>query len=167
VAQVATPFFSMGNPKQVLLEKVEALVKPLLDAKGMDVVDLEFVHEHGQWILRFFLDKAGGITLDDCAEMSNALGNVLDETDPIPQAYSLEVSSPGIYRPLRKEVDYARFIGERVDIKLYAPQDGRRHFIGTLAAVVEGNVVVESDGQKFILPLSGVAKAHLDPEIEI
>jgi ribosome maturation factor RimP len=163
----ATPFFSMANPKQILLEQVEALVKPLLDAKGMEVVDLEFVHEQGQWVLRFFLDKAGGITLDDCADMSNALGNVLDAADPIPQTYSLEVSSPGIYRPLRKEADYGRFIGERVDIKLYAPQDGRRHFTGTLEAVVEGNVVVESEGKKFILPLSSVAKGRLDPEIDV
>ena len=92
---------------------------------------------------------------------------MLDETDPIPQAYSLEVSSPGIYRPLRKEADYCQFIGERVDIKLFAPQDGRRHFTGKLEAVVEGNVVVESEGKKYILPLSGVAKGRLDPELEI
>jgi ribosome maturation factor RimP len=157
----------MANPRILLLEKVEALVKPLLDEKRMELVDLEFVHEHGQWVLRFFLDKAGGITLDDCADMSGALSGVLDETDPIPQAYSLEVSSPGIYRPLRKEGDYGRFIGERVDIKLYAPQEGRRHFTGKLEAVVAGNVVVESEGKKFILPLSGVAKARLDPDINI
>ena len=93
------------------MEKVEALVTPVLDAKCMELVDLELVHEQGQWILRFFLDKEGGITLDDCATMSNELGNVLDETDPIPQAYSLEVSSPGIYRPLRKAADYGRLPG--------------------------------------------------------
>ena len=157
----------MANTKIHLLEKIEALVKPLLDENRMEVVDVEFLHEHGQWVLRFFLDKAGGITLDDCAIMSDKIGGVLDAADPIPQAYSLEISSPGIYRPLRKEADYKRFLGERVDVKLFAPQEGRRNFSGVIADVGAGTVVVESEGQKFVLPLSGVAKARLDPEVDI
>ena len=157
----------MANSRTLLLEQIETLVKPVLDENHMEVVDVEFVHEHGQWVLRFFLDKAGGITLDDCARMSDKISGVLDATDPIPQAYSLEISSPGIYRPLRKEADYKRFIGERVDVKLFAPLEGRRNFAGTIHSVGEGNVVVESDGKTFTLPLSGVAKARLDPEVEI
>jgi len=157
----------MANSKNLLLEKIEALVQPVLDETHMELVDLEFVHEHGQSILRFFLDKAGGITLDDCAVMSDRLGTVLDAADPISQSYSLEVSSPGLYRPLRKVADYKKFLGERVDVKLYAPLDGRKNFHGVIDSVDEENVAVVVDGKKFVLPLSGVAKARLDPEIEI
>lgn len=157
----------MANSKNLVLEKVESLVQPLLADSKTELVDLEFVHEHGQWVLRFFLDKAGGITLDDCAEMSDQLGRALDAADPIPQAYSLEVSSPGVYRPLRKESDFQKYAGERVEIKLYAPQEGRRNFKGILKSAGDGNVVVDVDGQSFTLPLSGIAKARLDPEIDI
>jgi ribosome maturation factor RimP len=157
----------MANSKNLLIEKVETLVTPVLEKGRTELVDLEFVLEHGQWILRFFLDKAGGITLDDCADLSDQLSQVLDAEDPIPQAYSLEVSSPGLYRPLRKEGDYKRFLGERVEIKLYAPKEGRRNFKGLLVSADALNVVVDVDGTQFTVPLDGIAKANLDPEIEI
>ena len=139
---------------------------PVLQEHGAELVDLQFVHEHGQWVLRFFLDKAGGITLDDCATISDHLGRILDAADIIKQSYSLEVSSPGINRPLKKESDYHRFIGEKVDITLYAPLNGRRHFKGKLQSVNAGMVVVqEAPQQTFALPLADVAKATLDPEV--
>jgi ribosome maturation factor RimP len=100
--------------------------------------------------------------------LSDHLGRVLDATDVIPQRYSLEVSSPGIYRVLRVEKDYQRFLGERADITLYAPINGRRHFKGTIESVEEGQVVIKDYAeQKFALALSGIAKAHLDPDIKI
>src|SRR5438045_1218062 len=102
----------MTNVKSLLLEQIEKLAAPVLQEHAAELVDLQFVHEHGQWVLRFFLDKEKGITLDDCATISEHLGRMLDATDVIPQAYALEVSSPGINRPLRKEEDYKRFIGE-------------------------------------------------------
>jgi ribosome maturation factor RimP len=158
----------MANAKTLLTEQIEQIAAPVLREQAAELVDLQFVHEHGQWILRFFLDKEGGITLDDCASLSDHLGQVLDATDIIKQHYSLEVSSPGINRPLKKEADYQRFIGERVDVTLYAPLNGRRHFKGTLQSVNAGTVIVQVEPQaSFTLPLADVAKACLDPEIHI
>ena len=154
------------NPKTVLIEQLEQLTAPVLAEHGAELVDLQFVHEHGQWILRYFLDKEKGITLDDCATISDHIGRILDAADVIPQHYSLEVSSPGINRPLKNEADYRRFIGEQVDMTLYAPMNGRRHFKGTLQSVNNGVVVVqEAPQQSFALSLADVAKARLNPEI--
>ncbi len=156
----------MATAKTVLLEQIEQLAGPVLAEHGAELVDLLFVHEHGQWVLRFYLDKSGGITLDDCAMISDHLGRHLDASDIIAQPYRLEVSSPGIHRPLKKEADYKRFIGEKVDVTLYAPLNGRRHFKGTLRSIDSGAVVVQDVSQQsFVLPLADVAKAHLDPEI--
>ena len=157
----------MANAKSLLVEQIEQLATPILQHHNMELVDLQFQHEHGQWVLRFFLDKPGGITLDDCATMSDHLGGALDAADLIQQSYSLEVSSPGINRPLKKESDYQRFVGEKVDVTLYAPVNGRRHFRGTIQAVQSGVVTVEDASHaSFELPLEGVAKAKLDPDIE-
>jgi ribosome maturation factor RimP len=158
----------MATAKSLLMEQIEQVAAPVLADHGAELVDSMFVHEHGQWILRFFLDKPGGITLDDCAVISEHLGRNLDATDLIKQSYSLEVSSPGINRPLKKESDYQRFIGERVDVTLYAPLNGRRHFKGTLQAVDSGAVIIQEAPQlSFTLTLADVAKARLDPDIEI
>jgi ribosome maturation factor RimP len=161
-------FFVMTNAKGILTEQIETLAAPVLAEHQAELVDLQFVHEHGQWVLRFFLDKGGGISLDDCAKISDHLGRTLDAADLIPQHYSLEVSSPGINRPLKKESDYRRFIGERIDLTVYAPVNGRRHFRGTIHAVGTGTVTVEeSPEQSYTLALADVAKARLDPEIRI
>ena len=158
----------MTNARSQLLEQIEKLSTPILQEHTVELVDLQFVHEHGQWVLRFFLDKEKGITLDDCALLSEHLGRMLDASDIISQTYSLEVSSPGLNRPLRKESDYSRFIGERVDVTLYAPLNGRRHFKGIIESVQSGVVgILDSSQQHFSLPLADVAKAKLDPEIEI
>src|ERR1041384_6234193 len=100
----------MNRAKNQLIEQIEHMAAPILQEQQAELVDLQFVHEHGQWVLRFFLDKPGGITLDDCAVISDHIGRVLDATDIIKQHYSLEVSSPGINRPLKKESDYQRFV---------------------------------------------------------
>jgi len=158
----------MANAKSLLIEQIEQLIAPVLQEHDAEQVDVQFVHEYGNWVLRFFLDKTGGITLDDCAVLSSHIGQTLDAADIIKQRYSLEVSSPGINRPLKKESDYQRFLGERVDVTMYAPLNGRRHFKGTLQSVNAGVVVVEEAPQQvFALPLADVAKAKLDPEIHI
>jgi len=148
------------------MEQIEQVAAPVLAEHSAELVDAMFVHENGRWILRFYLDKPGGITLDDCAVISEHLGRNLDATDIIKQSYSLEVSSPGINRPLKKESDYQRFIGEKVDVTLYAPIAGRRHFKGTLQSVNAGVVIVqEAPQESFALPLADVAKARLDPDL--
>ncbi len=158
----------MGAGRSIVVEEVERLVAPILDKQKMELVDTQFLHEHGRWVLRLFLDKEGGVTLDDCAQMSDRLGRMLDATSVISQSYSLEVSSPGLNRPLRKEHDFRRFLGQRADITIFAPLDGRRHFRGIIHGVEEGNVVIQDvTEQLFSLPLSGIAKARLDPEITI
>src|SRR5665213_2824293 len=100
----------MTNSKNVLVEQIEKTAVPVLQEHAAELVDLQWLHEHGQWVLRFFLDKEGGIKLDDCATISEHLGRILDATDIIKQNYSLEVSSPGLNRPLKKEADYQKFI---------------------------------------------------------
>lgn len=156
----------MSTTKNILIEQIEQIAAPVLSEHGAELVDIVFVHEHGQWILRFFLDKPGGIKLEDCATISEHLGRNLDATDVIKQSYTLEVSSPGINRALKKESDYERFIGERVDVTLYAPLNGRRHFKGTIQSVHSGTVIVqEAPQQSYTLALADVAKARLDPEI--
>ncbi len=158
----------MANGKTVLTEQIGQLTGPVLQEQGYELVDIQYVPEHGQQVLRFLVDKAGGITLDDCATISDQVGRLLDASDLLKQRYALEVSSPGLNRPLKKESDYARFIGERVDVKLYAPLQGRRNFKGSIQSVGAGVVVVEeSPGIRFSLPLVDVAKARLDPEIDI
>lgn len=159
----------MAQAKSLLIEQIEQLTAPILLEHGAELVDLQFVHEHGQWVLRYFLDKEKGITLDDCAKLSDHLGRILDASDLIKPSYSLEVSSPGIYRPLRKESDFRRFAGQLMKATVYAPIQGRRHFKGAIETVGDGAVVVrdEQNGEAFTLPLDNVAKANLDPEIEI
>jgi ribosome maturation factor RimP len=158
----------MANAKSLLTEQIEQLASPVLQEHAAELVDLQFIHEHGQWVLRFFIDKEKGITLDDCTTISNHLSQVLDATDVIKQHYSLEVSSPGLNRALKKESDFQRFVGERVDATLYAPLNGRRHFKGTIQSVNAGVVVVQAEPQElFALPLADIAKARLDPEIDI
>ena len=156
----------MATAKTQLMEQIEQVAASVLSQHGAELVDATFVHEQGQWILRFFLDKPGGITLDDCAVISENLSRNLDATDIIKQSYALEVSSPGINRPLKREADYLRFIGEKVDVTLFAPLNGRRHFKGTIQSVNNGVVIVQVEPQQsFALPLVDVAKARLDPEI--
>jgi len=158
----------MGSSKNVLLQQIEQLSAPVLQEHEAELVDLQYVHEHGRWVLRFFLDKGQGITLDDCATISEHLGRILDASGVIVNLYSLEVSSPGLYRPLRKEKDYQRFIGERVEVTLWEPLNGRRHFKGTIQSAQNGMVDVRDYTQQvFALPLKGIAKAHLDPDLKI
>jgi len=149
------------------IARIETLVGPLLAQEAAELVDLEIVHEHGSRILRFYLDKEGGITLDDCEHLSNRLGAFLDETDAVPGPYVLEVSSPGLDRVLKKEKDFLRFAGKAVEIRLRVPQDGRRNFKGTLLGFAQGNVQVEVDGTRCEFPLGAVDSARLDFRAEV
>ena len=128
--------------------KITQLLTPVIEAQGVSLYDLEFLKEGGSKILRLYIDKAEGVDLDDCERVSRAAEAELDANDPIPDAYDLEVSSPGVERKLSKPEHYARYIGHKIAIKLYGPVDGRRKFTGILASYENGNLsLTEEDGQ--------------------
>ena len=147
--------------------RIENVVEPLLTQEAAELVDIEWLHEHGRQVLRFYLDKKGGITLDDCEHLSNRIGALLDEADLVPGSYVLEVSSPGLDRVLKKEKDFARFAGKAVQVRLKVPQDGRRNFKAVLQGSVDGKVVIECEGARFEFPLGLIEEARLDDRAEV
>jgi ribosome maturation factor RimP len=149
------------------VEQVEALVKPALDQANVELVDLTYQKEPAGWTLTFYLDKPGGINLDDCEEWSRRLDTVIEESGLMTHAYNLEVSSPGINRVLKKTADYQRFLGQRAHIRLYAPQDGQKNFHGTLTSADDDQVLLRTEeGKDVRLPRTSIAKSRLDPVIE-
>jgi ribosome maturation factor RimP len=151
--------------------QVTGIAMPILESLGMELVDIEFVGAGRESsVLRLFIDKEGGVTLDDCADVSRELSAILDVEDVIPGHYSLEVSSPGLDRPLKKPADYERFAGRLVKVRTYEalPDDAgnkRKTFIGLLLGLVDGNVAMKlSEGQSASIPLEKIAKANLEFE---
>ena len=144
-----------------LLSTIEALVRPFLDENGFELVDVEYVKEGGNWFLRVVADKPGGIDIDDCGRISEFLSAKLDETDPIPDAYFLEVTSPGAERPLKKEEDYRNAIGKNVFITTYEPVDGKKEFEGVLDSYDGEQLTVRMGKSKHVLPKAKVASARL------
>ncbi|CAG7602620.1 Ribosome maturation factor RimP [Paenibacillus solanacearum] len=140
---------------------VEELVRPFLDENGFELVDIEYVKEGGNWFLRVYVDKEGGIDIDDCGRISEYLSARLDEKDPIEAAYFLEVSSPGAERPLKKAQDFHKAVGDYVFLTTYEPVDGLKEFEGTLASFDEETVVVEIGKKKHSIPYTKVASARL------
>jgi ribosome maturation factor RimP len=138
---------------------------PLVEGLGYELWELEYSPGRGNGFLRLYIDAAAGITLDDCERVSRAVSEVLDAEDPIPGQYRLEVSSPGLERPLRTVEHFARFVGETVYVETVQAIEGRRRFKGPLVAVGTETVEVEVDGQRWTLPLSGIRKAHLAPQV--
>jgi ribosome maturation factor RimP len=128
---------------------------------GYELVELELVGAGGNRTLRLYIDAPGGVGLDDCEAVSHAVEEVLDAEDPIAEAYSLEISSPGVERPLRKEADYQRFAGEQVKVKTFGPINGQKSFTGTLVGLEAGQVVIDAPEGRTAIPLDQVAKAHL------
>lgn len=122
----------MANNKVV--ETVAALAKPVVEGLGFELVDVEYVREGAEWYLRIFIDKPGGITLEDCEAAHRPISDKLDEADPIVQAYMLEVSSPGVERPFKTPKDYEKAIGQQVQIRFYKPVDGSKTAEGILEA---------------------------------
>lgn len=150
----------MSNTQQIR-SIVEELVHPFLSENGFELVDVEYVKEGGNWFLRVYVDKEGGIDIDDCGRISEFLSEKLDEKDPIEAAYFLEVSSPGAERPLKKTQDYYKAIGEHVFVTTYEPIDGLKEFEGTLISFDEATVVIGIGKKKHSLPFNKLASARL------
>lgn len=140
---------------------IQASVEPVVRNMGYDLVGVEYGGDPGNARLRVYIDSADGITLDDCAAVSEQLSASLDVDDPIPGAYVLEVSSPGINRPLFVPADFERFQGSRVFVRLERALEGRKRFKGTLVGLDGNSAVVEVDGRSWHLPLDSVEEAHL------
>lgn len=116
------------SKRETYEKKTEELITPLIDAEGFELVDVEYVKEGADWYLRVYIDKDGGITVNDCEKISRAFNEILDREDYIDDAYIFEVSSPGLLRPLKKDKDYQRNLGKLLEVKLFAPLDGVKEF---------------------------------------
>jgi len=144
-----------------VVEIVRQIALPVVQEAGMELVDVEFLKEGGHWYLRIFIDKPEGIDHEDCRFVSERIDRLLDEKDPIPHSYTLEVSSPGIERPIKKLEDYNRFMGKLAVITTFAPVNGRKKFSGRLLGTRMGDVAIDIDGAEFIIPLEQIASARL------
>jgi ribosome maturation factor RimP len=147
-----------------LLQEVHQVVDPILQSQGMELVDLEYQRESQGWVLRVYIDREGGITLGDCSELSGELGAVLEVRDLIANPYTLEVSSPGLTRPLKKPEDYNKYRNRLVKIKTFEPIEGRKNFKGILQGLEGEKVYVQAEGKILAIPFQGIAKANLEIE---
>jgi ribosome maturation factor RimP len=155
--------------KEEILDKVRQLAAPLAAQEGLELVDVEIGGGGGRQTLRLLIDKAGGVSLDDCTAVSRAVSVALDVEDPIQGAYDLEVSSPGLDRPLRKPEHFQQFVGSKVRVKTFGPVpecENRKTFVGILKSYEDGAVVVDVDGKVFRIPYTQVTKANVEPVFE-
>ncbi|MEQ7263118.1 ribosome maturation factor RimP [Enterococcus hirae] len=150
-----------------VVETVTAMVTPILEEQNFELVEVEFVKEGKSWFLRVFIDKDGGIDIEECAWVSEKLSEKLDaaDPDPIPQAYFLEVSSPGAERPLKKEKDYEKALGEYIHVSLYQPVVGEKQYEGFLQSVDAEQLIlkirIKTREKELILDRKNIAKARL------
>lgn len=145
-----------------VVEVVSALAEPVATELGLELVDVEYEKEGPRWVLRVLIDKPEGVTVADCEAMSRRLDPLLDEADPIPHQYSLEVSSPGVERRLRRKEDYRRFTGKEVCLRLFQPFEGRRKWQGRLVGLdQEENVVLETEQGEKRIPLERISRANI------
>lgn len=144
-----------------IAKRITDLVEPILDEVGYELVDVEYLSKYGKWVLRVFIDKEGGITIDDCVQVSEELGDLIDIKEIIEREYVLEVSSPGLNRPLKKEKDFSRAIDRKIKVTTTAPLNGRRNFKGYLKAFRDRNLYLEVNGEQVILPWEEIDKANI------
>lgn len=148
-----------------VLHRVQALLEPILKSEGMELADLEFKGGRGRGYLRVYIDREGGVTLEDCANVSRQLGQILDVEDVMEQSYVLEVSSPGLDRPLKRAEDYRRFSGRLAKISTYAPVQGKKVFAGRLKGIEEETVIMEEEGGILVsIPFPLISKGRLEVE---
>ncbi|MEA2116520.1 MAG: ribosome maturation factor RimP [Thermodesulfobacteriota bacterium] len=144
-----------------IITAVERFARPVLNDMGLELVEVQFRRESGGWILRLFIDREGGINVDDCASVSRQISAYLEVEELIEHAYNLEVSSPGLERPLKKIDDFVRFAGRKARIKLKEPIDGQRVFFGLLGPVHENKLTLDVEDRQMEIDLDAVARARL------
>jgi len=160
----------MPDLAQIYREKVRKLAEPIIESEDMELIDVECLRMKSRWIVRIYIDKEGGITLDDCSEISNQVGDLLGVHEAPPGSYILEVSSPGLNRLLTREKDFIKYRGYKIKVKVKGKVDGKRSFRGKLVDFqeVDGRevLVIEAKRKIYHLPREIVDKANLDYEIE-
>lgn len=144
-------------------DAVAALALPVVESAGCSLWDVEYVKEAGAWYLRVYIDKEGGVSIDDCEAVSRPLSDLLDQADPIEGSYTFEVSSAGADRALKKPEHFARFQGAEVEVKLYRPKEGRKEYVGFLRDYQDGAVTLETAGQEAVFTKQEVALVRLYP----
>ncbi len=142
-------------------DAVAALALPVVEGVGCKLWDVEYVKEAGQWFLRVYIDKEGGVSIDDCEAVSRPLSDLLDQADPIEGSYTFEVSSAGADRALKKPEHFAAFQGAEVEVKLYRPREGRKEFVGLLRGFEDGNVTLDANGSETVFTKQEIALVRL------
>ena len=144
-----------------LTEKIRALAEPVVNEEGCSLWDVEYVREAGCWYLRIYLDKEGGVGVDDCERISRRLDPLLDEADPISDSYVFEVSSAGLERQLKRPSDFERFMGSQVEVKFYRPVEGSKSRVGVLSGYDAGDVTILCGGEEKRFAAADVAQVRL------
>ena len=164
-------FFSRGWDRgmQTHAEQIRQLAEPLLTSEGMELILVECLQMRSHWLVRIYMDREGGVTVEDCAQISNQLGDLLDVHDTPPGPYTLEVSSPGLDRPLDRDQDFLKYCGSRIHLRLAEKIEGRRDFRGELVGYEDSDdgkiLVVKVEGKTFRIPRKTVVKANLEYEL--
>lgn len=149
------------SEKKDIEKLVENMLKPILESNRFELVDVEYLKEAGNWFLRIYIDKEGGITIDDCELVSRSIEVDLDRQDPIKEPYILEVSSPGLSRPLKKDKDFERSIGKLIEIKLYKAIDNEKEYIGELISYTNEEVVINQENKQLTIKRKDIAMIRL------
>lgn len=146
-------------------DTVAELARPVVERAGCALWDVEYVKEAGSWFLRVYIDKEGGVSIDDCEAVSRPLSDLLDETDPIEGSYTFEVSSAGADRVLKRPEHFRRFQGAEVEVRLYRPREGRKEFVGILKGYEDGDVTLDAGGGEAVFTKQEIALVRLYPRI--
>ena len=152
--------------KASIKKQVTELVQPVLEEIGFELVEVEYLSKYGRWDLIIYIDKEGGVNIDDCAKVSSEIGDLIDIKDVIEHEYVLEVSSPGLNRPLNKETDFVRAIGKKIKVRMRDPIKGRRNFTGYLKEFRDRTLYLETGNEIITLSWPGIGKANLVYEFE-
>ena len=148
-----------------ITEKVTALARPVVEEEGCSLWDVEYVREAGCWYLRIYIDKEGGVGIDDCERISRRLDPILDEADPIPDSYVFEVGSAGAERELKRPGDFEQFMGHEIEVKTYKPINGSKTFVGELAGYADGAVTVRVGADNMTFEKNQIALVRLHVSI--